>query len=535
MIRDADSFQGVSALASGKYLMAIDAGTGSARAVLFDESGRQVAVSQAEWSHKEEPRFTGSMDFDVEGNWKLIVGCVKGVLEKSGADPRSVAAIATTSMREAIVLYDGAGKEIWACANVDARSSAEVVKLMRLRPGIEEELYALSGQTFSLNALPRLLWVKENLPDVYESVRAVNMLNDWIAYKLSGVLTAEPSNGCTSGIFDIAARKWKPEIAASCGLRTDIYPAVTESAEIIGRVSADCAALTGLSTETLVVSGGGDAQLGCVGVGAVADGQAAVLGGSFWQYEFNTAVPVMDPKCRVRVNCHAVPGVFQYEAIAFFPGLVMRWFRDAFCQEEKRVEAEGGPDAYMQLAEGASKIPAGSHGMMCAFSDVMNYIAWKHAAPTFSNFSLDAEKFNKYTFFRSLMENAALVTRGHLQLVEEVTGRRPEGIVFANGASKSPVWSQIMADVLGLTVRVPEVKEATALGAALCAGVAAGVYDNMEDAVRRTVRWDASYEPVTENRKVYDDLYDKWRAMYGAQLKLADEGVTAHMWRAPGV
>ena len=306
-------------------------------------------------------------------------------------------------------------------------------------------------------------------------------------------------------------------------------------AEIIGRVSADCAALTGLSTETLVVSGGGDAQLGCVGVGAVADGQAAVLGGSFWQYEFNTAVPVMDPKCRVRVNCHAVPGVFQYEAIAFFPGLVMRWFRDAFCQEEKRVEAEGGPDAYMQLAEGASKIPAGSHGMMCAFSDVMNYIAWKHAAPTFSNFSLDAEKFNKYTFFRSLMENAALVTRGHLQLVEEVTGRRPEGIVFANGASKSPVWSQIMADVLGLTVRVPEVKEATALGAALCAGVAAGVYDNMEDAVRRTVRWDASYEPVTENRKVYDDLYDKWRAMYGAQLKLADEGVTAHMWRAPGV
>ena len=119
------------------------------------------------------------------------------------------------------------------------------------------------------------------------------------------------------------------------------------------------------------------------------------------------------------------------------------------------------------------------------------------------------------------------MTRGHLQLVEEVTGRRPEGIVFANGAQK-PGLSQIMADVLahGAGSRG---EGGDCLGAALCAGVAAGVYDNMEDAVRRTVWWDASYEPVTENRKVYDDLYDKWRALYGAQLKLADEGVTAHM------
>ncbi|MDI9389169.1 MAG: autoinducer-2 kinase [Synergistota bacterium] len=515
--------------------MAIDAGTGSARAVLFDEEGRQLAASSAEWSHREDPRFPGSMDFDVEGNWALVTKCVRGAISAAGVDPASIAAVATTSMREAIVLYDGEGREIWACANVDARSSAEVVELMRLRDGIERELYAVSGQTFALGALPRLLWIKRNLPEVYNSARTVNMLNDWIAYRLSEELVAEPSNGCTTGIFDLAVRSWRPETAVACGLRPDIYPPVVESGGVIGRVSPECAAQTGLCTDTLVISGGGDAQLGCVGAGVAADGQAAVLGGSFWQYEYNTSVPRMDPECRVRVNCHAVPGLFQYEAIAFFPGLVMRWFRDAFCQEEKRIEAEGGPDAYEQLAAAASRVPAGSHGMMCAFSDVMYYISWKHASPTFTNFALDATRFDKYTFFRALMENAALVTRGHLDLVEQVTGRRPAEIVFAGGASKSPLWSQIMADVLDLPVRTPEVKEATALGAAICAGIGAGVYGGIDDAVSRTVRMEAVFEPDRRNRGVYDELRDRWSRMYAAQLKLADEGVASHMWRAPGV
>jgi autoinducer 2 (AI-2) kinase len=260
-----------------------------------------------------------------------------------------------------------------------------------------------------------------------------------------------------------------------------------------------------------------------------------VFGGSFWQYEYNTANGATDPGCRVRVNCHAVPGVWQYEALAFKPGLAMRWFRDAFCREEKAAGEATGKDPYFLMDEEAAKIPAGCHGMMCTFSDVMNFISWKHAAPAFMNFDFDAAKYNKYTFYRAIMENTALVTLGHVKLVREATGNMPTEIVFAGGAAKSPLWCQIVADVLGLPVRVPVVKEASALGAAILAGYGAGIYKDIPSAARELVRWDREYVPNAEASRVYAEMYEPWRRVYASELALADAGLTRHMWIAPGL
>ena len=153
-----------------KYLMAVDAGTGSVRAVLFDLSGNQVECVQHEWDHAEDPRYPGSMDFNWEYNRSLTVDCIRKVIEISKIDPSDIAAISTTCMREGIVLYDKQGKEIWACANVDARSDDEVAQLVRDFPGLEKELYLESGQSYALDALPRLLWVKNKLPELYERI-----------------------------------------------------------------------------------------------------------------------------------------------------------------------------------------------------------------------------------------------------------------------------------------------------------------------------------------------------------------------------
>ena len=173
--------------------------------------------------------------------------------------------------------------------------------------------------------------------------------------------------------------------------------------------------------------------------------------------------------------------------------------------------------------------------MVCAFSDIMNFINWKHAAPTFTNFELDPTKFNRYTFYRAILENTALLVKGHMELVKEATGNMPSEIIFAGGASKSPLWSQILADVLGMPVRVPVVKEATALGAAIIAGYGVGLYNSIEEGAKRTVKWDKVFTPNTDNRKVYDNLYETWKKVYAAQLKLVNEGVTKPMWVAPGL
>lgn len=516
------------------YLMAIDAGTGSVRVILFDTSGNELFVTQSEWTHHEDIRYPGSMDFDINKNIEIIMDLIKESLAKSKVNPENIAAISTTSMREAIVLYNENGKELWACANVDSRANDEVVNLNKISDTIESEIHQISGQTFSLGAIPRILWVKKNIPETYEKIKYVTMLNDWITYRLSGVISVEPSNGCTTGLFDIKKRVWDPSISEKVGLRNDIFPVVNESGSIIGNVTEEFAALTGLSTQTLVVAGGGDAQLGCIGMGVINEGDAAVLGGSFWQFEYTSNHVEINNECKVRVNCHAIPNTWQYEAIAFFPGLIMRWFRDTFCELEAYLQKESGENIYAQMEKRAKDVPAGCHGLICTFSDKMDYFSWKHAAPSFIDFKFNSS-FNKATFYRAIMENAAFVTKGNIECVSNITNTSPESIVFGGGASKSDLWCQIVADVLNMKVKVPVVKESTALGAAICAGVGAGVYGGFNEAIDKVVKFEKTFHPNKENRFIYDELYKKWEAIYKVQLDLADKGYTDHMWIAPGL
>lgn len=165
----------------------------------------------------------------------------------------------------------------------------------------------------------------------------------------------------------------------------------------------------------------------------------------------------------------------------------------------------------------------------------MNYSSWKHAAPGFINFKLDSEKFNKASFYRAIMENAAFVTKGNIELVNDLTNTSPESIIFAGGASKSELWCQIVSDVLNKPIKVPVVKESTALGAAICAGVGAKVYNDFDDAISKVIKFEKTYYPNHENKVVYEDLYKNWKAIYKNQLELADNGLTEHMWIAPGI
>lgn len=518
------------------YLMAIDAGTGSIRAVVFDTKGKQLGVSQHEWTHLEEAGVAESMSFDYENNWPLVCSCIKGAIVDARINAQDIVALSATSMREGIVVYDAHGKELWAVANVDARADKEVRTLQENFPGIEEEFYALSGQTFALGALPRLQWLKNNRPKVYEKVANISMIGDWILAKLCGVIATDPSNGGTTGIFSLAKREWVCEMAQRIGLKADIFPKVLEVGTLMGNVSKEAATLTGLSSKTKVVMGGGDVQLGCAGLGVVEAGQVAVLGGSFWQQVVNIPSQTPPPKdMGIRVNPHVIKGLSQAEGITFFSGLVMRWFRDAFCDMEKLEAKERGIDVYTILEEKAAHVPVGSYGIMPIFSDTMKYSKWYHAAPSFLNLSLDAGKCNRASMFRSLQENAAIVSSINLDKIKEFSGIEIDEIVFAGGASRGTLWSQILADVTGCSVKIPKVSEATALGAAMAAGVGSGIYMSITDAAKALVVWDKVYEPNKANKKVYDEIKIKWQKAYEAQLKLVDDNITTSMWKAPGL
>ncbi len=518
-----------------KYLMAIDAGTGSIRSILFDEKFNQVAMASEEWTHKEDSRFEGAIDFDVKENEKLMLKTMCDVIEGSGIDPKEIVAISTTSMREGFVLYNEKDEEIWAVSNVDSRAINEVSKLHALSEHIEDDLYKVSGQTFALGAIPRLHWVKNNAPDIYEDTKRITMLNDWLTFKLTGLYSVEPSNGSTTGIINTETRSWDDRIISTCQLKPDIYPKVLESGSVVGTLTDEICELTGLSRSCIVAVGGGDVQLGSLGVGVVSENEAALFGGSFWQLEYNTSSPSIKDDVRIRVNCHAVPALWQQELIAFYPGLVLRWFRDAFCRYEVEEAKRRNVSPFDILNEAALSVPVGSYGVMCSFSSVMNYKKWKHPAPCFTNFDIDPEKYNTATFYRSILENSALVTLGHKKIIEASFGSFPDEITFASGASNSPLWCQIVSDVLGVRVKVPKIKEATALGAAFCAGYASGILENLNTAIKPFVQIDKVYTPNLENHKTYLSLFEDWSKLSDSQTINSDAGFIKHMWKAPGV
>ncbi|WP_456413054.1 autoinducer-2 kinase [Oceanithermus profundus] len=516
-----------------RHLLALDAGTGSGRAVLFDEEGRQLASAGREWTHREEPGHPGSMTFERERNWERLADAVREVLAQ--VPEANVAAVSTTSMREGIVLYDEQGRELWACANVDARAVREVRELRERDPELERWAYLRSGQTFALGAAPRLLWLERHEPELYERAARLAMLSDWIAVRLGAEIALDPTNGGTTGLFDLATRRWDPELFDRLGIKPAFQETpVREVGTVIGEVSPEAAAATGLEVGTPIVMGGGDAQLGTVGLGVTRPGEGAILGGSFWQQEVNLDGPRSDASGRMRLNFAPDPAQWQAEAIVFFPGIAARWFRDALAPDLKERAAREGRDAYALLEELAATVPPGSHGITPILSDAMDYSHWRHAAPSFLNFPLDPEKAHRGAFFRALQENAALVTRANLERIAALTGAPLASAVFAGGAAKGRLWPQIVADVLQIPLKIPVVKEATALGAAIAAAVGVGIHRNLEEGARAWVAWEREVEPDPALAEVYDEAYRRWKAAYPAQLDLADRGVTRSMWRAPG-
>jgi autoinducer 2 (AI-2) kinase len=515
------------------HLLAIDAGTGSCRAVLFDHLGRQIAVAQREWRHPSLHDVPGSQVFETGPNWRLICLCVREAIAKAGIPAARIAAVSSTSMREGIVLYDRNGEEIWACPNVDSRAAAEATEL--IRRGLADEIYATAGDWVAITSAPRLLWLQRHEPEIVARAAHLTMLGDWILYRLSGCYVTDPSLGSSSGLFDLAAREWSGHLLEICGLRAAVCPGVLEPGTVIGGVTGQAADETGLAEGTPVVVGGADTQLGLVGIGTIVPGQCTVVGGTFWQQTVTLDTPLIDPRGRLRTLCHTVPGQWMMEGIGFYSGLAMRWLRDAFCQDDVERALAQGVDAYVLMEEAAAQAPPGANGVIGIFSNVMNARRWVHASPAFMQFDVtNPHGSGRKECIRAVEESAAYVSRSHLETIRALTGLPLAEIVFTGGAAKGHLWPQILADVLNARVRVPVVKESTALGAALYAGLGAGLYTDLSAALADVVRFERTYEPDADRHERYRSLFEQWSHVYERSLLLVQDGLLRPLWRAAG-
>jgi autoinducer 2 (AI-2) kinase len=496
---------------AGGYLLGLDAGTGSCRAVLFDPAGRETAVAQREWSHPPVRGINGSQDFGWAGHWALICVCIREVLG-SVADPAAVLAVGCSGMGGGLVLYGRDGREVWACANGDARARQQAESW--LASGTAARLYQLGGGWITLTAPPRLDWVRQHQPGEWASVTRLSMIADWMVYRLTGALVTEASIGSSSGLFDLDRRTWSPELLDLCGLPPTLFPEVVAAGTIVGRISPAAARQTGLATTTEVVAGGLDTALG-LAAARRPPGQLTVTGGSFWKHTVLADRAAVEPGGRLRTICHVHPGQWLVEGIGFYAGLALRWLRDIAAAHWPAGQAPG----YPELERLASAVPAGSGGVLAGLApaDAWTWARWQPPfGPVPADLDPQARRAELAARARAIEEAAAYSARRSAELLGALLGVRFGEVVLTGGAARSTLWPEILADVLGLPVRLPRGSESAAAGAAALAGraiglpVAAGLTDTAGPATAATAAGSVA-NPSPAQRQAYDLLYAQWR------------------------
>ena len=516
------------------YILTVDVGTGSGRCIIFDLEGNEIAKSQQEWLPKTDPQYPGSQDFDTVEAWRLLCKTINGALGQAQIRSDEIVAVTSTSMREGMVLYNKEKEVIWACPNVDARATAEVVDM--INKDLARPIYMIAGDWLSIISPPRLWWIRDKMPETYDAIAHINMLSDWVLFKLSGEIVTDPSIGSSSGIFDLSKRDWSRQVIEIADLPQGIYPEVFECGSVIGKVTAKAAEETGIREGTPVVTGGADTQLALIGAGAIRPKTYTVCAGTMWQTTVLSDHPLVDPEYRVRTLCHTLPGQWMTEGIGFYHGFTMRWFRDGFCQFEKARAQQEAKDVYVLMEELAESIPAGANGVQAIFSNIMDAKNWRHAPPALIGFDvLDPAASGKAACIRAIQESAAYVTRGHVEILNELIGESATEITLTGGSAKGFLWPKIIADTLGVSVKIPVVKESTSLGAAMCVLMAVGECSSWDEAVKRLVKWDRHLEPDQSTHTQYNDIYNRWIEVYSNIVPIGDKGILPSLWRGPGV
>lgn len=515
---------------ANRYIATIDCGSSNVRCIIFDiDSGRQVSVASRDWYVPLNNNIPGAYDFDDKLNWKIVCECTKSAL--SLIDAKDVVAVTASGFRHGIFCLDDKKDEVlYGCFNMDSRMDSTYLR----KHDLEKEIFRRTGDWPTLHGLPRLMWIKSHDPAAFERIGKFMMVSDWVAYKLCGEIAVEPGDASSTLLLDLKTRKWSRELMEKCGLPEDIFPDIVDAGTLLGRVGEVGSKETGFCKGTKVFCGVADTQAGLVGVGAVGVNSSAIVGGTYWLDCHITDQPIVDPEYRTRLSCHTEHNQWIYEGVGFYIGLIVRWFRDVFGRQEKQLAEEYGLDAYYLLDRLTLNVPAGSYGMQVLMSDVANQQNWRMCAPTFMGWDvLDQTKSHRGVFFKAILENACYNAYGEYLNIQRILGREniSDKVILSGGASHSPVWAQILSDVLGKPVVTPLECEGTAIGAAIYAAVGAGIYSSIEEAVSQIVHQNAVFEPDLNNHRIYMDEYKRWRELYKNGLSLLERGLVKSMWQ----
>lgn len=460
-------------------LLGIDAGTTSVKSGLFSADGKCLAVVRREYQ-LSTPR-TNWAELDPEIYWQACVETVQEVLQRAGKN--NVAAICVSSQGETVIALDAQGEPVYpAIVWLDNRAEREAEILARKfskdvyeKTGIPEIIPTWTGC--------KILWLKQNEPDVFARAEKFLLVQDYLIYKLTGQYTSNDSISCTSLYLDIQKHGWWSDILHEIGIDEKQLPRLIPPGEVIGTITADAAAQTGLPQTAKVVGGGMDQSVGAIGAGNIRAGVVSETTGAALTIQVTIPSPDVDKHKVIPVYCHSVPGEYLFVPVCPTAGMAYKWFRDTFAMLEVAHAEKDGTDSYDLLTALAVDIPPGSDGLtllphlMGAYSPEPN----PAARGSFTGFTLSHTRGH---FARAILEGVAFLLKRNLEVLKNA-GVDASEIRSTGGGARSPLWNQIKANVCNLPVVTLQNEDTALLGDAILAGVAAGVFNSIEEGCKQ--------------------------------------------------
>jgi xylulokinase len=490
---------------SEAYFLGLDVSTTATKALLIDSLGRVAGVEAWEYSY-ETPRPLWSEQHPRLW-WQGAQESIGGVLKSSRVSPEHIKGVGLTGQMHGLVLLDEAGQALRPAILWNDQRTGSQCDQIRDRLGFQRLIQITGNNALTGFTAPKLLWVQQNEPQLWERAAHILLPKDSVRYRLTGDYAMDKADGAGTLLMDLEAREWSPVVLSALDIPTDWLPRLYEGPQITGRVTTQAAEATSLKAGTPVVAGGGDQAAQAVGVGVVREGLVALTLGTSGVVFASTRAPLVEPQGRLHAFCHAVPGRWHLMGVMLSAGGSLRWFRDAFAP---------GMD-FEALLSPAQEAPVGSDGLL--FLPYLTGERTPHPDPLARGAFVGLTvRHGMAHLTRAVLEGVAFGLRDAFELMQSAGLGEIEQVRISGGGARSPLWRQILADVLENELVTVNTTEGAAYGAALLAGVGAGRWADVDAACESVVQTKGYVSPQPGSAHRYRELYDLYRELY-PQLK----------------
>lgn len=482
------------------HYLGIDTSTTATKALVMDGDGAVVAVGRSEYEFATPRPLWSEQSADLW--WDGTVAAIREALAAAGVEGRDVAGIGLTGQMHGLVLLDEAGDVLRpAILWNDQRTQAECDEI-RATIGRSRLIAVTGNDALTGFTAPKILWVRNHEPDVFARAASVLLPKDYVRYRLTDTLAVDRAGGSGTLLFDVRRRDWSDDVLQALELERRLFPPTFEGTEVTGSVSATAAEATGLVEGTPVVGGGGDQSANGVGVGAIDPGIVAMSIGTSGVVFAASRHPVIEPDGRLHAFCHAVPDRWHLMGVMLSAAGSYRWFKD-------ELAADRG---FAELDAAAASVAAGANGLV--FLPYLSGERTPHPDPEARGAFVGLTvRHGLAHMTRAVMEGVAFGLRDSVELMAQQIDLGE--VRVSGGGASSPVWLQVVADVLGRPVRVVGTAESAAHGAAILAATGTGGFASVAEACSVAVELGTVTEP-SEASAVYDDVYAVFRDLYPA-------------------